>query len=87
MGRQSANPFGTSSGKVGLSQCNFWYDKWLGSGALYLRVTVRPDWSFGDFIVQGRWDIQWLGQVLPSDIASSVMRKPTLGEVQDAEVI
>nr|XP_027103097.1 uncharacterized protein LOC113724387 [Coffea arabica] len=33
--------------------CNFWYDNWIGTGALYLIANDMPNLSFEDFIVRG----------------------------------
>ena len=44
--------------------CHFWYDNWLGSGALFLKTPVASHVSFRDFISQGHWDAHLLAQFL-----------------------
>ncbi|XP_071926511.1 uncharacterized protein [Coffea arabica] len=53
--------------------CHFWYDNWLGSGALFLKATVIPALSFKDFIVNGKWSTHLLSRVLPLDLLPSVL--------------
>ena len=48
--------------------CDFWYDNWLGTGPLYLKVPVLTNTSFRDFIVNGAWNTQRLGQVLAPNL-------------------
>ncbi|XP_071900960.1 uncharacterized protein [Coffea arabica] len=55
--------------------CHFWYDNWLGSGALFLKATVNPVLSFKDFIVNGKWSSHLLSRVLPLDLLPSMPSK------------
>nr|XP_027067822.1 uncharacterized protein LOC113693489 [Coffea arabica] len=64
--------------------CNFWYDNWLGSGALCLKVPVIPELSFRDFISNGSWDWQRLRSVIPAELIYSFSQQPVPeGEEQD----
>ena len=36
-----------------VGSCNFWYDNWLGSDALYLKTMVYPALTFKEFISNG----------------------------------
>ena len=56
--------------------CHFWYDNWVGSGALSLSSTVIPDLSFGDFITNGTWDAQLLSRALPPGIIPLILQHP-----------
>ena len=53
--------------------CHFWYDNWLGSGALFLRVPMVLNLSFSDFINQGHWNVQSLAQTLPQEVIPSIL--------------
>ncbi|XP_027120509.2 uncharacterized protein [Coffea arabica] len=64
--------------------CNFWYDNWLGSGALCLKVLVISELSFRDFISNGSWDWQRLRSVIPAELIYSFSQQPVPeGEEQD----
>lgn len=39
---------------------NFWFDNWLGSGALAMRLDNVSDHYVGDFINNGHWNFQLL---------------------------
>nr|XP_027066533.1 uncharacterized protein LOC113692333 [Coffea arabica] len=67
--------------------CHFWYDNWLGCGALFLRAPVVLNLSFRDFIIQGRWNAQLLSQVLPRDIIAVVLSKSVPNEQSADEVV
>ncbi|XP_027181778.1 uncharacterized protein LOC113780162 [Coffea eugenioides] len=56
--------------------CNFWYDNWLGSGAISLKATVIPDLSFQDFISNGAWDVHRLTRALPHDLIDLILQQP-----------
>ncbi|XP_071921792.1 uncharacterized protein [Coffea arabica] len=56
--------------------CHFWYDNWLGSGALYLRAPVILHLSFLSSIKNGAWDVSFLSHLLPSDIVTSILHHP-----------
>ena len=67
--------------------CHFWYDNWLGGGALFLRATVFPNLSFGNFITNGQWDANRLYQYLPYEMVNSILNHPLPEESGEAEVI
>nr|XP_027097552.1 uncharacterized protein LOC113717098 [Coffea arabica] len=67
--------------------CHFWYDNWLGSGALFLRAPVVLNLSFRDFIIQGHWNVHLLSQVLPMDITAVVLSKSVPDEQSADEVV
>ncbi|XP_027098892.2 uncharacterized protein [Coffea arabica] len=56
--------------------CHFWYDNWLGSGALCLRAPVDLSLSFCNFITNGHWDASLLSRTLPGDIVPSILQYP-----------
>ncbi|XP_071909633.1 uncharacterized protein [Coffea arabica] len=56
--------------------CHFWYDNWLGTGALFLLVSVVPNLSFRTFIVTGHWDVSLLSHTFPVEIVSSILQLP-----------
>ncbi|XP_071918841.1 uncharacterized protein [Coffea arabica] len=56
--------------------CHFWYDNWLGSGALFLRAPVDLSLSFCNFITNGHWDASLLSQTLLGDIVPSILQYP-----------
>ena len=53
--------------------CSFWYDNWLGNGALFLKILVVPNLSFEDFIINRDSDFHRLSQVLPMEFVSSIL--------------
>ncbi|XP_071927455.1 uncharacterized protein [Coffea arabica] len=67
--------------------CHFWYDNWLGNGALFLQATVIPNLSFSNFISNGHWDTSRLCQSLPSQMVTSILNHPVPEEGGEAEVI
>ena len=56
--------------------CHFWYDNWLGCGALFLQTPVNPDLSFRNFINNGHWDVNLLCHTIPRENVSSVLEHP-----------
>ena len=56
--------------------CHFWYDNWLGIGALFLRAPVVPNLSFHTLIVTGHWDVNLLSHTFPREIVSSILQHP-----------
>nr|XP_027067566.1 uncharacterized protein LOC113693192 [Coffea arabica] len=54
-------------------RCNFWYDNWIGHGALYLRVEVRGDVSFSNVLADGDWVTWRLAEILPIDMVQQVL--------------
>ncbi|XP_071939975.1 uncharacterized protein [Coffea arabica] len=67
--------------------CHFWYDNWLGSGALFLRATVILHLSFHSSIKNGIWDVSPLSHLLPSEIVSSILHHPVPAGGSADEVI
>ncbi|XP_027182270.1 uncharacterized protein LOC113780688 [Coffea eugenioides] len=67
--------------------CHFWYDNWLGDGALFLRATVVPNLSFENFIINGHWDVNMLCQTLLNEMVPSILDHPVPEEGGEAEVI
>nr|XP_027099065.1 uncharacterized protein LOC113718354 [Coffea arabica] len=67
--------------------CHFWYDNWLGSGALFLRATVVPNLSFDNVFINGYWDVNKLYQTLPREMVPSILEHPVPEEGGEAEVI
>ncbi|XP_027152155.1 uncharacterized protein LOC113758673 [Coffea eugenioides] len=67
--------------------CHFWYDNWLGDGALFLRATVDTNLTFGNFIINGHWDVNLLYQKLPKEMVPSILDHPIPEEGGEAEVI
>ena len=67
--------------------CNFWFDNWLGSGALFLHGPIAANLSFHDFITQGHWNVQSLFQTLPQKIIPAILDKPVPTEHQSDEVV
>ena len=67
--------------------CHFWYDNWLGSGALFLRAPVLLNLSFRDFIIHGHWNVHLLAQMLPPEVIPTVLRTPVPMEQQADEVV
>ncbi|XP_071939020.1 uncharacterized protein [Coffea arabica] len=67
--------------------CHFWYDNWLGGGALFLRMTVVSNLLFGDFIINRHWDVIRLYQTLPTDLVPSILEHPVPEDWGEAEVI
>ncbi|XP_071916259.1 uncharacterized protein [Coffea arabica] len=73
--------------QVNEGSCNFWYDNWLGSGALFLRSTVAPGLTFGDFISNGAWDVQLLSRAVPQEIILSILQQPVPGGGRPDEAV
>ena len=67
--------------------CNFWFDNWLGSGALFLHGPISANLSFHNFITQGHWNVQSLSQTLPQNIIPAILDKPVPIEHQSDEVV
>ncbi|XP_071902759.1 uncharacterized protein [Coffea arabica] len=67
--------------------CHFWYDNWLGGGALFHRATVVPNLSFGNFIINGHWDVNLLYQTLPMEMVPSILNHSIPEEGGESEVI
>ena len=67
--------------------CNFWFDNWLGSGALFLHGPISANLSFHNFITQGHWNVQSLSQTLPQNIIPAILDKPVPTEHQSDEVV
>ena len=61
---------------VNEGSCSFWYNNWLGNGALFLKVSVNLALLFRDFIVDGKWDSNLLSQVFPTEITASILQHP-----------
>ena len=70
---------------VGLG--SFWYDNWLGNGALFLKSSIVPNLSFRDFIANRKWDFHLLSQVFPMEITSSILLQLVLDNGRADEVI
>ncbi|XP_027156179.1 uncharacterized protein LOC113756908 [Coffea eugenioides] len=69
---------------VNSGTCDFWYDNWLGSGALFHRVPVRDTLTFKDFLVDGRWSSLLLARHFPTDIMDLILQQPPpVGERPD----
>ncbi|XP_071928018.1 uncharacterized protein [Coffea arabica] len=66
--------------------CHFWYDNWLGSGALFLKVPVIPNLTFRNFVNNGHWDLNLLYHTLPKEIAYSISEQMVPEEGSIAEV-
>nr|XP_027118775.1 uncharacterized protein LOC113736018 [Coffea arabica] len=67
--------------------CHFWYDNWLGSGALFLQVPVIPHLSFRNFTLNGHWDLNLLYQTLPRENVFSILEQMVPEEGNEVEVI
>ncbi|XP_027060834.1 uncharacterized protein [Coffea arabica] len=64
--------------------CHFWYDNWLGDGGLFIKVPVHQTVTFRDFVINGEWDVQALGQFLPRHLTYQIKHHPVpRGEGQD----
>ena len=61
---------------VNATSCNFWYDNWLGNGALYLKSTVSPALTFKEFISNGNWNINLLGQYISQEFIHPILQHP-----------
>ena len=61
---------------VNAGSCNFWYDKWLGSGALCLKAIVNPTLSVKDFLTNGEWNGAMLRQYIPQEIIALILEHP-----------
>ena len=66
--------------------CHFWYDNWLGSGALFLHAKVIPNLSFQNFITNGHWNINLLHSTMPSEKLTSILAHPVPEEGSEVEV-
>ena len=67
--------------------CDFWYDNWLGNGALFFKVPGQGDLSFRDFIVDGKWNSVRLAQYLPRDITAMILQHLTPEGERPDEVV
>ncbi|XP_071918896.1 uncharacterized protein [Coffea arabica] len=67
--------------------CHFWYDNWLGSGALFLQAQVIPNLTFHNFVINGHWDLNSLGLTMPKEKMSSIMKHIPREEGSEVEVI
>ncbi|XP_071929043.1 uncharacterized protein [Coffea arabica] len=67
--------------------CHFWYDNWLGGGALFHQATVVPHLSFANFIINGHWDVNLLYQIMPREMVPSILEHPIPEEGGESEVI
>ncbi|XP_027067488.1 uncharacterized protein [Coffea arabica] len=67
--------------------CNFWFDNWMGSGALCLKTTATPGLNFKDFIANGVWDVNRLGQHVTQEQLHQILRYPVPSSESNDEVI
>ena len=51
---------------------NFWFDNWLGSGPLAMRLGSVSDHKVSYFLVDGRWNFQLLGLWVPPVIINDI---------------
>ncbi|XP_071940013.1 uncharacterized protein [Coffea arabica] len=72
---------------VNAGTCDFWYDNWLGNGALFLKAPVQGDLSFRDFIVDGKWNSVGLAEYLPRDITTMILQHSTPEGERPDEVV
>nr|XP_027118549.1 uncharacterized protein LOC113735759 [Coffea arabica] len=64
--------------------CDFWYDNWLGNEALFLKAPVDLIVTFRDFITNGEWDVQSLGQYLLKELTRQIVQHPVpMGDGHD----
>ncbi|XP_027170927.1 uncharacterized protein LOC113770609 [Coffea eugenioides] len=69
---------------VNSGTCDFWYDTWLGSEALFHRVPIHETLTFKDFLVDGRWSSLLLARHFPTDIMDLILQQPPpVGERPD----
>nr|XP_027090223.1 uncharacterized protein LOC113711258 [Coffea arabica] len=61
---------------VNARSCNFWFDNWLGSGALCLKAMVNPILSFKDFLTNGDWNGAMLRQYIPQECIPLILQHP-----------
>ncbi|XP_071939931.1 uncharacterized protein [Coffea arabica] len=66
--------------------CDFWYDNWLGTRALFHRAPVNA-LTFRDFLKDKRWDSLLLAQYFPSDVTALILRHPTPKGERPDEVV
>ncbi|XP_027081100.2 uncharacterized protein [Coffea arabica] len=66
--------------------CHFWYDNWLGCGALFLQVPVNLELSFHNFINNGHWDVNLLYHTIPKEYVSYILQQPIPEEGSEVEV-
>ncbi|XP_071906092.1 uncharacterized protein [Coffea arabica] len=63
---------------------NFWFDNWLGSGGLSVRLDNVSDHKVADFVQQDAWDVRRILQWVPQEIASEIVREdPPAGQLPD----
>ena len=67
--------------------CHFWYDNWLGSGALFLQAQVIPNLTFRNFVINGHWDLNSLGLTIPKEKMASIVKHIPPEEGSEVEVI
>ncbi|XP_027158099.1 uncharacterized protein LOC113759728 [Coffea eugenioides] len=67
--------------------CDFWYDNWLGTRALFHKASVNGALSFRDFLTDGRWNSLLLAQYFPSDITAMILQHPTPEGERPDEVV
>ena len=75
-------------GWIGRSgRSNFWFDNWLGNGALASRLDSVSDHLVADFVTDGSWNLQLIRQWVPAGIISKVARvAPPVGRLPDLMV-
>ena len=51
---------------------NFWFDNWLGSGPLALRLGSVSDHKVSDFFIDGGWNFRLMGLWVPPSIINEI---------------
>ena len=60
---RGASPAECHIGWIGRSgSSNFWFDNWLGTSSLALRLESVSDHLVADFVTNGSWNLQHLQQ-------------------------
>ncbi|XP_027184159.1 uncharacterized protein LOC113782466 [Coffea eugenioides] len=61
---------------LGKGSMDFWHDNWLGTGALCHRVEIFQEHRVSDFVIEARWNLGLLNQVLEPGVVRQVMGIP-----------
>ncbi|XP_071921716.1 uncharacterized protein [Coffea arabica] len=64
--------------RVNSGSCDFWYDNWVGSGALHLRAPVLVDVGFQQVLLHRGWNGKLLASVLPLDVVHTILEMEVL---------
>ena len=66
---------------------NFWFDNWLGTGSLALRLESVSDHRVADFVTDGSWNLPLLHQWVPMGVVREIASvAPPVGHLPDLMV-